>query len=105
MLDFVIFSFLLVFTSWGTDQTSHDHSQLSKEFKIKKSKLTKSKDGYLNIGWDIFGDYDKKKKEGNKVNSLINQKISIKGFVIPFKTNEEKESEFLLVLPRLISFS
>lgn len=77
------------------------HGALPAELRPSDKKLEapkKNKKGHYEMSWRHFRDFDQKKKRPGKIlGTAINQKIKIKGFMIPLDYESKSIKEFLLV--------
>ena len=70
----------------------------TKDVKYKKIKFTKNKHGRFDITWKVLSEYNvKTKMPSENLKQVLNQDISIKGFMIPLDYSAKKIKEFLLV--------
>ena len=60
--------------------------------------LEKNNKGNIEVPWEVLQEYDLDKKKLTKnLKKIINQKVSIKGFMIPLDYSAKSIKEFLLV--------
>jgi hypothetical protein len=71
---------------------------MPKKGQPKIIELKKDRKGYIELTWDLLGEYNLKKGiESPNLKKVVNEKISISGYLIPLDYSGKVIKEFLLV--------
>ncbi len=91
-----IFNSISEIISGNSSSSKENKGTSQNKRKIKNISISKDKDGNYQVSWKVLKEYDLSSKDiGVNLNKVINQSISIKGFMIPLDYSAKNIKKFL----------